>query len=91
MKKDIDEIVDRIIEGKEEFQRIGLDSLFNHLKTTESVTQIPKALKFLRPHYEKLTSYYPKMMKGDYKVSLFFLSFFQGFDITVSLPFCIEF
>lgn len=68
LKKDIDEIVDRIIEGKEEFQRIGLDSLFNHLKTTESVTQIPKALKFLRPHYEKLTSYYPKMIEGDYKL-----------------------
>ncbi len=36
---------------------------------TSSMTSVPKPLKFLRPHYGALKSYYEKMVNAELKVN----------------------
>jgi 26S proteasome regulatory subunit N1 len=46
-----------------------LDSIKESIKTsTSSMTAVPKPLKFLRPHYEKLEQAYQSWPAGDDKV-----------------------
>lgn len=46
-----------------------LESIKDSIKTsTSSMTAVPKPLKFLRPHYEKLEEAYKSWPEGDDKV-----------------------
>ena len=47
----------------------ALDAIKDSIKTsTSSMTAVPKPLKFLRPHYEKLEQIYESWPEGDDKV-----------------------
>lgn len=35
------------------------------------MTSVPKPLKFLSPHYEKLKTHFDSLAEGDFKVSFF--------------------
>jgi hypothetical protein len=49
--------------------KTSLDRIKNFIRTsTSSMTAVPKPLKFLRPHYNTLTSLYETWPEGDDKV-----------------------
>jgi 26S proteasome regulatory subunit N1 len=51
----------------------ALEAIKNFIKTsTSSMTAVPKPLKFLRPHYEKLEKAYESWPPGDDKVRIFY-------------------
>ncbi len=52
-------------------QKIALDTLKHEIRTaTSSMTSVPKPLKFLRPHFDTLKTYYATMAASDNKVSI---------------------
>jgi 26S proteasome regulatory subunit N1 len=47
----------------------ALEAIKDRIKTsTSSMTAVPKPLKFIRPHYEKLEESYERWPAGDNKV-----------------------
>jgi len=63
-KQDIDLLVERVIGEEGELLHAALEGLRDQIKSsTGSMTAIPKALKFLRPHYTNLVGAYEKLPK----------------------------
>jgi len=71
LKDELDMLVERLTESDASLYKPALEAIKTSIKTsTSSMTAVPKPLKFLRPHYEKLTEAYEKWPKGDNKNSL---------------------
>ena len=71
LKDELDMLVERLLESDTSLHKPALEAIKTSIKTsTSSMTAVPKPLKFLRPHYEKLTAAYEKWPKGADKDSL---------------------
>lgn len=71
LKSDLDMLVERLTESNTSLHKAALEAIKDSIKTsTSSMTAVPKPLKFLRPHYESLTSLYDEWPAGDNKISL---------------------
>ncbi|PPJ57127.1 hypothetical protein CBER1_10467 [Cercospora berteroae] len=71
LKDELDMLVERLTESDSSLYSAALEAIKTSIKTsTSSMTAVPKPLKFLRPHYEKLTEAYEKWPKSSEKDSL---------------------
>ncbi|KAK4574850.1 proteasome regulatory particle base subunit [Recurvomyces mirabilis] len=71
LKDELDMLVERLLEEDKSLYKAALEAINTNIKTsTSSMTAIPKPLKFLRPHYEKLRETYDAWPAGDDKNSL---------------------
>ncbi|KAI5362957.1 putative armadillo-like helical, 26S proteasome non-ATPase regulatory subunit RPN1 [Septoria linicola] len=71
LKDELDMLVERLTESDASLYAAALDAIKTSIKTsTSSMTAVPKPLKFLRPHYDKLTEAYERWPKGADKDSL---------------------
>lgn len=71
IKDELDMLVERLTEGDQSLYKPALEAIKTSIKTsTSSMTAVPKPLKFLRPHYEKLCERYESWPKGEEKDSL---------------------
>ncbi|KAF2162529.1 hypothetical protein M409DRAFT_37404 [Zasmidium cellare ATCC 36951] len=71
LKDELDMLVERLTESDSSLYKPALEAIKTSIKTsTSSMTAVPKPLKFLRPHYDKLTEAYEKWPKGADKDSL---------------------
>lgn len=70
LKSELDMLVERLQEPDTTLYKPALEAIKNFIKTsTSSMTAVPKPLKFLRPHYEKLEKAYESWPPGDDKTS----------------------
>ncbi|OCL08601.1 26S proteasome non-ATPase-like protein regulatory subunit 2 [Glonium stellatum] len=70
LKSELDMLVERLQEPDTTLYKPALEAIKNFIKTsTSSMTAVPKPLKFLRPHYEKLEKAYESWPAGDDKTS----------------------
>jgi len=70
LKDDLDMLVERLLEKDKSLYKPSLEAIKNYIKTsTSSMTAVPKPLKFLMPHYEKLTEAYETWPDGEDKLS----------------------
>ncbi|KAH9827923.1 26S proteasome regulatory subunit rpn-1 [Teratosphaeria destructans] len=71
LKDELDMLVERLTENDKSLYKPALEAIKTSIKTsTSSMTAVPKPLKFLRPHYEKLVEAYDRWPKGADKDSL---------------------
>ncbi|KAK3678211.1 proteasome regulatory particle base subunit [Recurvomyces mirabilis] len=71
LKDELDMLVERLLEDDKSLYKAALEAINTNIKTsTSSMTAIPKPLKFLRPHYERLRETYDAWPAGDDKNSL---------------------
>ncbi|KAG8628075.1 hypothetical protein KVT40_003948 [Elsinoe batatas] len=71
LKDELDMLVERILESDSSLYQAALEAIKDSIKTsTSSMTAVPKPLKFLRPHYEKLEQAYQSWPEGANKTSL---------------------
>ncbi|KEY74234.1 hypothetical protein S7711_00392 [Stachybotrys chartarum IBT 7711] len=71
LKNDLDVMVERLTEDNVSLFKPSLEAMKTTIKTsTSSMTAVPKPLKFLRPHYETLTSTYDDWPTSEEKTSL---------------------
>lgn len=71
LKEELELLVDILGESNEKLYPDALERLKNAIRTsTSSMTAVPKPLKFLRPHYDRIMSIYDKWPKGANKVNL---------------------
>ena len=71
LKDELDMLVERLTEGDVSLYKPALEAIKDSIKTsTSSMTAVPKPLKFLRPHYEKLCEAYERWPAGENKDSL---------------------
>lgn len=69
-KAEIDLLAERLLDPAAGVQKLALETLRHEIRTaTSSMTSIPKPLKFLRPHYNKLKESFEKVTDADNKVS----------------------
>ncbi|OCK83696.1 26S proteasome regulatory complex, non-ATPase subcomplex, Rpn1 subunit [Lepidopterella palustris CBS 459.81] len=70
LKSELDMLVERLLESDSSLYKPALDAIKDFIKTsTSSMTAVPKPLKFLRPHYEKLERSYESWPAGENKTS----------------------
>ncbi|KAM0524512.1 hypothetical protein ACHAPE_000608 [Trichoderma viride] len=71
LKSELDMMVERLTESDSNLYKSALEMMKSAIKTsTSSMTAVPKPLKFLRPHYETLTTLYEEWPSDENKVSL---------------------
>ena len=71
LKDELDMLVERLTESDHSLYKAALEAIKTSIKTsTSSMTAVPKPLKFLRPHYDKLVEAYEKWPKSANKDSL---------------------
>lgn len=71
LKSELEMLVERLQEPDTTLYKPAIDAIKTFIKTsTSSMTAVPKPLKFLRPHYDELTSLYEKWPAGSDKDSL---------------------
>jgi len=71
LKDELDMLVERLMEDDASLYKPALEAIKTNIKTsTSSMTAVPKPLKFLRPHYDKLCEAYDAWPAGDSKTSL---------------------
>ena len=71
LKDELDMLVERLTEDDTSLHKPALEAIKSSIKTsTSSMTAVPKPLKFLRPHYDKLCESYEKWPAGEEKDSL---------------------
>ncbi|TKA33769.1 26S proteasome regulatory subunit rpn-1 [Salinomyces thailandicus] len=71
LKDELDMLVERLTESDKSLYKPALEAIKTNIKTsTSSMTAVPKPLKFLRPHYEKLCQAYESWPDGEEKRSL---------------------
>lgn len=71
LKDELDMLVERLTENDSSLYKPALEAIKTSIKTsTSSMTAVPKPLKFLRPHYEKLCESYDRWPAGEEKDSL---------------------
>jgi len=64
-KEELELLVQRVQDPDEGIARVALEKMVEELKTsTSSMTSVPKALKFLRPSYPILQTYYLEKLKA---------------------------
>jgi len=69
MKQEFELIVERVQDVNPAVQKLALDTLQNEMRqSSSSVTSVPKPLKFLGVHYDKLKTYYATMAASENKV-----------------------
>lgn len=72
MKEELELLVTRVQDPNPGVQKLALNQLISEIKTsTSSMTSVPKPLKFLRPHYNKLKEVYEPYSNAENKVSHF--------------------
>ncbi|XP_047337356.1 26S proteasome non-ATPase regulatory subunit 2 homolog A-like [Impatiens glandulifera] len=68
LKQQLELYVERVQDSDPAIQKVALESMRQEIRTsTSSMTSVPKPLKFLRPHYVTLKSYYETMVESDLK------------------------
>ncbi|XP_014494134.1 26S proteasome non-ATPase regulatory subunit 2 homolog A [Vigna radiata var. radiata] len=68
LKQQLDLYVERVQDADPGLQKVALESMRQEIRTsTSSMTSVPKPLKFLRPHYGTLKTYYETMAESDLK------------------------
>ncbi|XP_076907209.1 26S proteasome non-ATPase regulatory subunit 2 homolog A-like [Bidens hawaiensis] len=68
LKQQLETYVEKAQDTEPGVQKFALDSMRQEIRTsTSSMTSVPKPLKFLRPHYATLKSYYQTMPDSDVK------------------------
>ncbi|XP_047340824.1 26S proteasome non-ATPase regulatory subunit 2 homolog A [Impatiens glandulifera] len=68
LKQQLELYVERVQDPDSGLQKTALDNMRQEIRTsTSSMTSVPKPLKFLRPHYATLKSYYETMVESDLK------------------------
>jgi 26S proteasome regulatory subunit N1 len=68
LKQQLELYVERVQDGDPAIQKMALEAMRQEIRTaTSSMTSVPKPLKFLRPHYGTLKSYYEKMVDSELK------------------------
>lgn len=71
LKNELEMLVERLQESDTSLYKPALEAIKNFIKTsTSSMTAVPKPLKFLRPHYDELTTVYDQWPAGENKDSL---------------------
>ncbi|KAI4135422.1 MAG: hypothetical protein LQ347_000677 [Umbilicaria vellea] len=71
LKTELEMLVERLKEQDTSLYKPAMEAIKSFIKTsTSSMTAVPKPLKFLRPHYEELTTAYDHWPAGDDKSSL---------------------
>lgn len=72
LKDDLDLLVERAQSSSDAgVQKLALDSLRSQIRAaTSSMTSVPKPLKFLRPHYDKLATFYEGLAPSENKTYL---------------------
>ena len=71
LKDELDMLVERLTESDTSLYKPALEKIKESIKTaTSSMTAVPKPLKFLRPHYDKLCQAYEQWPAGEDKQSL---------------------
>jgi 26S proteasome regulatory subunit N1 len=71
LKDELEMLVERLTESDTSLYKPALEAVKTSIKTsTSSMTAVPKPLKFLRPHYDKLCEAYDKWPAGEDKDSL---------------------
>ncbi|KMP08777.1 26S proteasome regulatory subunit rpn-1 [Coccidioides immitis H538.4] len=71
LKEKLEMLVERLQEPNTSLYKQALETIKELIKTsTSSMTAVPKPLKFLRPHYDELTTLYEQWLAGDDKDSL---------------------
>ncbi|EFN53700.1 hypothetical protein CHLNCDRAFT_25435, partial [Chlorella variabilis] len=65
LKEDLQLMVTRVADADAGVQKLAIESLGTEIRTaTSSMTSVPKPLKFLRPHYDKLKAQVDATPKG---------------------------
>lgn len=68
LKQQLELYVERVQDPDPGVQKLALESMRQEIRTaTSSMTSVPKPLKFLRPHYETLKSYFETMVESELK------------------------
>ncbi|KAL8201505.1 hypothetical protein R6Q57_012844 [Mikania cordata] len=68
LKQQLELYVERAQDADPGLQKVALESMRQEIRTsTSSMTSVPKPLKFLRPHYGTLKSFYETMPDSDLK------------------------
>jgi 26S proteasome regulatory subunit N1 len=68
LKQQLELYVERVQDVDPAIQKMALEAMREEIRTaTSSMTSVPKPLKFLRPHYGALKSYYEKMVNAELK------------------------
>ncbi|PWA51455.1 hypothetical protein CTI12_AA453560 [Artemisia annua] len=68
LKQQLELYVERVQDADPALQKVALESMSQEIRTsTSSMTSVPKPLKFLRPHYGTLKSFYESMPESDLK------------------------
>ncbi|RDY11278.1 26S proteasome non-ATPase regulatory subunit 2-like A, partial [Mucuna pruriens] len=68
LKQQLELYVERVQDHDPGMQKVALESMRQEIRTsTSSMTSVPKPLKFLRPHYGTLKTYYETMPESDLK------------------------
>ena len=71
LKSELEMLVERLQEPDTILYKPAIDAIKTFIKTsTSSMTAVPKPLKFLRPHYDELTTLYEKWPAGSDRDSL---------------------
>lgn len=71
LKDELDMLVERLTENDTSLYKPALEAIKTSIKTaTSSMTAVPKPLKFLRPHYDKLCQAHERWPAGEDKQSL---------------------
>ncbi|KAK9167763.1 hypothetical protein Scep_002954 [Stephania cephalantha] len=66
LKQQLELYVERVQDSEPGVQKLALESMRQEIRSaTSSMTSVPKPLKFLRPHYGTLKSYYESMGESD--------------------------
>lgn len=70
MNETINMLLDRLQDSDHSLHRPALEALRTQIKSSSvSLTSVPRALKFLRNHYQRLQSIYESIPSTDDKVS----------------------
>ncbi|PRP87199.1 26S proteasome non-ATPase regulatory subunit 2-like [Planoprotostelium fungivorum] len=70
-KEELDLLAERVQDADVGVQKLALDTLITEIKTaTSSMTSVPKPLKFLGPHYEKLKAFFDSQSSSENKTLL---------------------
>ncbi|WJX91340.1 26S proteasome non-ATPase regulatory subunit 2 A [Trifolium repens] len=63
LKQQLNLYVERVLDSDPELQMLALQNIRHEIRnSTNSMTSVPKPLKFLRPHYVTLKTYYEQTM-----------------------------
>lgn len=69
LRDDLELLIERLSESDKSLYLPALESMRTLIRTsTTSMTSVPKPLKFMRPHYNKMKAIFEKLDEGQTKV-----------------------